>query len=63
MTCMDCINLKTHGESGKRMARQGYGGCAKKPAWEFFSLTMERECDLYRQAPEAVVKERREWAK
>ena len=63
MTCIDCNNLKSHGATGQQMARQGFGGCKKQPAYRFHSLTLERECGMFEQAPAEKVQQRREWMK
>lgn len=55
MTCTDCQHLKSHGEIGSEMARLGFGGCTKQPAYVFQSLTRERECAWFVRADDARI--------
>ena len=55
MTCTNCANLRSHGETGAKMARLGFGGCTKQPAYVFPSLSRERECAWFVRADDARI--------
>lgn len=61
--CIECSHLTSHGPEGKKMARQNFGGCSRQEVYVYFSLTLARDCAMFRPADTEKVLQRRSWLK
>lgn len=57
--CLTCQNFNLR-DAG-RMAREGFGLCAKRRPHEFMSAVYQRDCRKHVPAADEVVAKRREW--
>lgn len=57
--CITCqyFSLRSAG----RMASHGFGNCAKKPAYEFESASLQRQCPKHTEVEAEAAAKRRQW--
>lgn len=61
--CIDCENLRLKGSADlEKMARLGFGRCAKEPAvGHYVSLTFHRKCKSFQAADAEKQDARKKW--
>ena len=57
--CIECQNIKSH----KEMTKHEFANCSFYPSWRYISLTYERQCDKFVNAPEVEIKKREQLEK
>ena len=71
-TCVSCTHftLRDHPNGGDDKSiraaqdlakKNGFGRCAKGPAWRFLSPSIERECKKHQPADQATTEQRKAW--
>lgn len=70
--CVSCVNftLRDHpaasNDKPQKAAqdlatKNGFGRCAKGPAWKFMSPSIERDCKKHQPADQATTDKRKAW--